>query len=398
MDVIQMQEKLRLEKIPPCFFEIFQQIKDSYLEHAAEILAEEFITETLDSVHILIPYRKTVLDAARVIREEEAMCLLLCLLEEWVLRNESLPCMEYSALCGEGAAYDLFHIFAAIPRIPENLDYLRRHKVPEDVIALTMKEYDYCVELCMSQCGRPVFNFGRLNWINRLLHNRLIRIERFKYDFPGNYLTGVRVYRNQTGEVRVLADQLHIHKSGRVLGSVGHTDSDESFFSQIIESEDTIIGHCVTDGMVEKNLTKLSKKEWMLCLSEKDPVLRIHIPPDGSFDRETIHRAYERARTIFSECYPELDYKAFFCSSWLMSADLWEILKPTSNILGFQKDFVKIPWCSTGTLVFGFVFSTGAGIPADIGSLPEENSLQRGIKERYQSGGYIHEGAGFFLR
>lgn len=398
MNVLQMQEKLGMEKVPADFFDFFEEVKDSFREHANDILSEEFLTETLDSVNVLVPYRKTVIEAAKAIREDEALSLLVCLLEKWVLKNESLPAGEYIQPAGEGVAYDLLHLFPAIPRIPENLAYLRGRNVPEDVIAITMNEYDYCVELFLAKFGRPVFRFDRLNWINRLLHNKLIRIERFKYDLPGNYLTGAKVYRNRAGELCVLADQLEIHKSGRILGSVGHTDPEGSFFAKVTETEARIVGHRVdAAGMVERELTEISKAEWELCLSDKDPVLRIHIPPDGSFDHESIQRAYRRTREVFAASYPELAFKAFFCSSWLMSDDLYEILKPTSNILGFQSDFVKIPWKSSGGLVFMFAFSAGPSIPADIDSLPEETSMQRKIKERYRNGGYVHEGAGFFF-
>lgn len=397
MNVTIMQKELEIEKIPSDFEEIYGQIKNSYKEHAANILSVSFITEVLDSCNILVAYREPVLEAAKKIRENEAMVLLVCLLEQWVLRNDSLPIEEYTAPIGEGVAYDFLHLFAALPRIPENLAYLKARKVPWDVIASTMAEYDYCVELCLAGCGRPAFNFGRLNWMNRLIHNRLIRIERFKYDLPGTYLNGVRVYRSNAGELCILADRLVVHESGRLLGSVGHTNPDGSFAAEITETEDKVIGHRVTDGMVESGLTELSKTEWNLCLSDQDPVLRIHIPSDGNFDRDTLQKSYARAREVMAVCYPDLKYKAFFCSSWLMSGDLQKLLKPTSNILGFQKDFIKVPFQSSGSMVFSFVFSLGAKIPADISVLPEHTSLQREIKKLYLNGGYIHEGAGFFF-
>ena len=148
---------------------------------------------------------------------------------------------------------------------------------------------------------------------------------------------------------------------------------------------------------MNREVTILFKDEWKLCLSSQDPVLRIHIPPDGGFDRDAIRKSYERARRVMAECYPELEYKAFFCSSWLMSADLQQILKPSSNILGFQECFTRLPFPSSGRLVFMFVFPKLSVIPQDYSLLPEETSLQRAIKKLYQSGGYLHEGAGFFF-
>jgi len=266
-----------------------------------------------------------------------------------------------------------------------------------DMIVSTMGEYDFCVNMCLERTGKPAFDRGRLNWICRVIRNQLIRIERFKYDLPGKFMTGVRVYRNAAGELTVLADGLRLHRGGRILGSAGHTEEEGSFIARITETEDAVTGYPSLDGIVQKETVTLSKKDWQLWLTEEDCFPRIHIPSDGGFDKKTIAHAYARAREVFDRCYPDYPYKGFFCSSWLMSTDLKEVLKPTSNILGFQEPFTQIPHLSSGRLVFSFVFGLSAAIPEDIDALPEKSSLQRAVKERYKAGGFIHEGAGFFL-
>lgn len=398
MNIAQMQKQLGMENVPSCFDDIYEQIKDSYEIHAKEILTKEFVTNVLDSCQALKHCREEILEAVDQISQNEAMSLLVCLLEQWVIQNEVLEVAAYTPPTGDGVAYDLLHLFAALPRIPENLAHLKAHNVPQYVIDATVKgEYEYCVGVCEKAYGRPAFNFGRLNWINRLLHNHLIRIGRFKYDMPDKFFKGVRIYRNKAGEFCVLAHQLEVHEKGRILGSVGHTDTVNSYYAEVVETEDKIIGHKVVDGIIQKELTKLPKSEWDLCLSEDDLALRIHIPSEGGFDHDTLQAAYDEARTVMRGCFPDIEYKAFFCSSWLMSEELKQILKPTSNIVGFQNDFVKVPFKSTGTLVFSFVFSTGATIPEDLDALPENTSLERGVKNLYKEGGYLHEGAGFFL-
>lgn len=394
MTLEQMQQNLSLSKLPACFPALYAQIKDTY---EVQILSDDYIAQTLESCYALEPYRKTVLEAAAQLRQNEAMCLLVCLLEQWIRTGGNLADPDYEAPAGQGLAYDFLHLFPAIPTMPESVSHLRGRGVPEDVIAATMGEYDFCVDMCNTRLGRPAFDFGRLKWISRVIHDQLIRIGRFKYDLPGNYMEGVRVYRNGSGELVIFADNLQIHRSGRILGSVGHTDGDGSFLAEITETEDTVIGHKAVDGIVERTLTTLSKKEWQLCLSEADAMPRIHIPSDGNFDQETVNASYARAREIFARCYPDYPYKAFFCSSWLMSTDLRKILKPTSNILSFQEPFIFIPFRSSGRLVFSFAFQMNAAIPEDLNTLPENTSLQRAVKQLYLNGGYVHEGAGFFF-
>lgn len=397
MTLEQMQQNLSLSKLPACFPALYAQIKDTYEVHGTRILSDDYITQTLESCYALEPYRKTVLEAATQLRQDRALCLLVCLLEAWVADGGNVSDPEYEAPVGEGLAYDFLHLFPAIPTMPASVVHMRKRGVPEDVIAATMGEYDFCVDMCNTRMGRPAFDRGRLNWITRVIRNELIRIGRFKYDLPGNFLKGARVYRSAAGETVILADALRIHRSGRVLGSVGHMDEDGSFQAEITETETAVTGHRAVDGIVEKGLTTLSKKDWTLCLSEADTFPRIHIPADGSFDRETVNASYERAREIFDTCYPDRPYKAFFCSTWLMSTDLRKILKPTSNILSFQEPFTLIPWPSSGRLVFSFAFQMDAAIPEDLNALPENTSLQRAVKQLYLNGGYIHECAGFFF-
>ena len=397
MTLEQMQQHLGICQIPACFTDLYAQIADTYEDHAAQILSSRYISETLTACYALEPYRDTILMAAEQVRQNKAMCLLVCLLEQWVRCGGNVSDATYETPIGEGLAYDFLHLFPVIPTMPESVAYLRRRGVPEDVVAATLKEYDYCVDMLNTRMGRPAFDCGRLNWICRLVRNAFIRIGRFKYDLPGNYLKGVRVYRNASGESIVLADNLQIHRSGRILGSVGHADEEGSFLAEIQDTENTITGHRATGGIVEKEQTTLLKKEWTLCLSEADACVKIHIPSEGSFDRETVSASFERAREILANYYPDYPYKAFFCSSWLMSPDLRKILKPTSNILAFQDWFTGIPFRSSGKLVFSFAFQMAPAIPEDLTALPENTSLQRAVKELYLNGGYVHEGAGYFF-
>lgn len=398
MNLEQLKNELSLSTLPECFPALYECMKNTWEAHAAHILSGTYIEETLTACYALAPYREAILEAAAAVRRSKALCLFVCLLEQWVRTGGSPDDAAYEAPKGEGPAFDFLHLFPVIPTMPDSVEFLRRRGVPEDVIADTLREYDSSVQNMALRTGKPVFDASRLSWLCHIVHNRLIHINRFKYDLPGKFLQGVRVYRHREGQLAVLADNVHVHRTGRVLGSVGHTDTAGSFLAQVCETPDAYIGHPVAEnGLVQPQPVTLPKTAWELCLCGEDDVLRIHIPREGPFDKPTIADSYARAREVFAACFPDRPYKAFFCSSWLMSQDLHDILKPTSNILAFQNDFRKTPFLSTGTLVFSFAFSMGAAIPENLQALPENTSLQRAVKERYCQGGYVHEGAGFFF-
>lgn len=398
MTLEQMKSDLSIEKIPACFSSYYAQIKDSWKARAAQILSDEYITETFRACYAMLPYQEAVLRSARVVRQNPAMCLLICLLEKWIRDGNDPEDPSYTPPAAKGPGLDFLHLFPVIPTMPESVAFLRQRNAPEDVIADSLQEYDASTAGAVRNTGTPSFSCGRLSWLCNVVWNRFVHIDRFKYDLPDTFIEGARVYENDSGETVVMAHNVQVHRSGRFLGSVGHEDPEGSFYAQVQETETEFIGHRAVEGIVETALTALPKAQWHLCLCETDKVIRIHIPKEGSFDKKTIMDSYVRARKVFAECFPDHPYKAFFCSSWLMSSDLHGILKPTSNILGFQEPFTRLPFKSTGTLVFSFAFdNVGAVIPTDIDALPENTSLQRAVKQLHREGGYIHEGAGFFF-
>ncbi len=397
MNLKEMQLSLGMEQLPPEFSGIYRNIADSWQSRADHILSASYITKTLDDCFALIPYRAEVLAAAEEIRKNPAMQLLICLLEQWI-RQGGRPVSEvYSAPVGTGLAYDFLHLFPAIPTMPESVAYLRQRKVPESVIAATLQEYDASVQLRLLAVGRPCFTADRLNWLRCVIFNRILHIGRFNYDFPSKCLTGMRVYENTQGEYAVLADNVTVHASGYLLGTAGYADDQGSFLAQIQETDIAYIGYPAEGPRVLSHTVSLPKNEWRLRLCPDDLLVRIHIPRNGAFDKQTILDSYRQAKEVFQTSYPDMPFQGFLCTSWLMSPDLRSILKADSNILGFQDTFTHIPFSSSGRLVFSFLFPGCESDPASYPQLPEDTSLQRAVKQRYLAGDYIRDGAGFFL-
>ena len=390
-----MCNELGLSKLPGSFDGIYGKLKDTYEAHASTILSDQYITKTLSDCFALASFTQEILSAAEKVRENPAMCLLVCIMEEWVRRGAE-DIADYKAPTGEGVAFDFLHLFPMITTTPDTVAHFRERNVPEDIIAATMQEYDFCVDMLLRNTGRPAFDKGRLNWMLRVAKSEMIRIGRFKYDLPAKRVSGMRAYKNSAGEICVLADKVDVHRSGKILGSAGCTDVEGSFRAEVSETEDKIIGYPVVDGLITNEKCELEKPEWSLCLSENDDVVFVHIPPRESFDVAAMEDSYARAREIFAKHYPDRPYAAFFCRSWLMSRDLRKVLKPTSNILAFQDKYIHYPGLCGGTQVFNNVFPK-TGVPADYNDLPEETSLQRNVKQLYLNGGYIRNDNGFFF-
>ena len=398
MTLNEMQAALNLSKYPTCFTEHYESVKDSWKDRAALILSEDYIYKTLTECYALLPYRDAICAAAAKAGKNPALCLFICLLEQLIVTGGTLTDPDYEVPTGEGPEYDLLHLFPAIPTMPDSVKFLRDRQVPEDIIAASLREYDDSMETSVDQLGRPVFDKGRLGWLLVAIRNHIVRIGRFKYDLPGIFMEKVRVYENKAGEQVTLADGVQVHRSGRLLGSVAHEDPEGSFFAAITETEDTVTGCPTVREFVQSTPVTLSKAEWTLRLCAQDPVIRIHIPKKEPFDPYIVEAAYEKARDFFARYFPDYPYKAFYCNSWLLSQELPGILKPTSNILAFQRKFTIVPSISVGRGVFSFVFQRpAAAIPASFDDFPRTTSLERAIIQVYENGGYIHEASGFFF-
>jgi len=394
MTLNEMQRALSLPRVPRAFPAIYKRIADTWEAHGQKILSDDFISKTLSECYALAPYRSEILRGAQAIRENPALCLFVCLIEAWMREGGDPAWPEFAAPAGEGIGYDMLYIYPAIPTMAESVAYLRSRKVPEDVIAGTMQEYDRCFADGEYRDGRPTMTVRLLSWMRTVIENRFINVGRLNYDIPGRYFEHVRIFRKES-ETVVLADNLTCHRSGRILGAAGCDDPTDSFVAEISENENSVTGHQVVKGIVERETVTLSKADWEQVLCDDDLVPRIHIPRQGSFDEAAVQASIDRAREIFATCYPDMPFKAIFCESWLLSEDLKDFLKPESKILAFQNRFIKVPLKSEGADAFDFVYPLPIGY-RDYPNLPEDTSLQKAIKERYLNGGYVYEGAGFF--
>lgn len=394
MTLNEMQRALSLPRIPRAFPAIYKRIADTWEAHGQKILSEDFISKTLSECYALAPYRSEILRGAQAIGENPALCLFVCLIEAWMREGGDPAWPEFAAPQGEGIGYDMLYIYPAIPTMADSVAYLRSRNVPEDVIAGTMQEYDRCFADGEYRDGRPTMTVRLLSWMRTVIENRFINVGRLNYDIPGHYFEHVRIFRKES-ETVVLADNLTCHRSGRILGAAGCDDEADSFVATVTETENSVTGHKVVKGIVERETITLSKADWEQVLCDDDLVPRIHIPRQGSFDDTAVQASIDRAREIFATCYPDMPFKAIFCESWLLSEDLKDFLKPESKILAFQNRFIKVPLKSEGADAFDFVYPLPIGY-RDYQNLPEDTSLQKAIKERYLKGGYVYEGAGFF--
>ena len=131
--------------------------------------------------------------------------------------------------------------------------------------------------------------------------------------------------------------------------------------------------------------SEILAKCWM---GEGEPVLSVHIPPDAVLTREELDRSYSMAHSFFRKYHPDFDYKAIFCSTWLLAPEMKLFLRAGSRILVFQSDYDIKDVNYDADWYMSFMFKI-AGKVEDYNILPVNTTLQRAAKKHLIGGGKI---------
>lgn len=241
------------------------------------------------------------------------------------------------------------------------------------------------------------YGYFAFEWFQLAYDARLFVIDslQIELDFPS--MDFFRTYENTEGEIISLANGFPVHRSGFALGSLCFEDEEGSFVAEFLETEQAYVGYPYDEkGYVCKEKLTLSKKEWHEKLVPGMPVINLHIPSGVPFDELSLDRTMVNIRAFLARYFPDYDYKAFFCGSWLLDPQLEELLGSESNIVKFGKRFTPVCMKNDGYGVFRFAFKTMAK-NIDYRTLPEDTRLQRAIKRHYLDGKAIYGMTGFFF-
>jgi hypothetical protein len=115
-----------------------------------------------------------------------------------------------------------------------------------------------------------------------------------------------------------------------------------------------------------------------------DPSVGLHISQDADLSPASLDRTFEEAREVLGELWPVRQRRLATCRSWTMDERLIDVLRPTSNLVAFQRRFEIVPGSLDGDKdVLDFVFRRPNTALAD---LPQTTSLERAVVSVLQSG------------
>ena len=289
------------------------------------------------------------------------------------------------------AIYDILPLFSLVWCLPEMTEEHKRRNIPEIVTRDTIGMIENQVGDFVALNGHVGIS-SYVNWMMSFIKCRIIRVGRFNFEicrFNNRYV----VIRNSDKAV-ALSDGEVYHSSGRVLGSIGCEDAQNSFKCEFVEENDFFEG-CVCDGeYCGRRPQRFYKSDgWELALRCGDPIVSVHIPTGGPLNVETCNKDFKFGADIIKRCFG--NFKAFYCSSWLLDPQLKRIIGKETNLTAFADRFVSFPVKSSGNEVFEYVFNLHAAVsPSELNTT---TSLSKALKEHFISGGHIYGAAGIFF-
>lgn len=147
-----------------------------------------------------------------------------------------------------------------------------------------------------------------------------------------------------------------------------------------------------TTRQVSCILFRIGQLEYELKTLNSVPVVCLHIPTDVDLRPEVLRPSVREALKKLYEIFPEYADKTVYTHTWLLSAQLKEMLPESSNILRFQEMFDIEPEGYPGNDILTWVFKN-PNLPKE--EYPEDTSLQRKLKKFLLEGNQFCNGRGY---
>ncbi len=89
------------------------------------------------------------------------------------------------------------------------------------------------------------------------------------------------------------------------------------------------------------------------------PVINCHIQRGADISADSIAASLKQAKVFFRDCFPDIQYKAFLCYSWLLYPPMLQRLSEKSNIKQFADFFTIIGFCNDSSQARENLFDNG---------------------------------------
>ena len=386
-----LTEEDMMYRIPDGFADVFRQAQSELSECGAFFVNEEYVRKTNSKIHALDrTISEVVASIPAILSSDDALLYSLFLYRAMEQRERFLSSLSEFEIPDKEFAH--LAVLCLLPYFERLYDFLSDNGLDEDIRRATVNQLEDCMFLYLERTGNLGLNKRYFDHLQRYVDFGIFNIGALR--FEPRKLGKVKLL-----EHRVSGKEILVLTEGRMNSDGLYIDTppineDGAFDAFFLETESEYIGTRVgDDGKCRSEHESFSKDEYILRMTEGDDCIAVHIPQDTKLTKERCNSSYERAAEVFSRLYPERNFKAFVCSSWMMSPQLFDILGKDSKILAFSSPYIKFPSHTKGRDVMNFVFKTES---PDVASWQENTTLQRELKKLYLGGDCLYEYYGIY--
>lgn len=127
----------------------------------------------------------------------------------------------------------------------------------------------------------------------------------------------------------------------------------------------------------EESLSKIKQR-----LPEGESILKIHIRRGVNLSKQHVDKSFNLSKEFFKKYYPEFNYVAYTCSSWMLYSKNSEFFSVNSNILNFSNRFELICETQRSDLPIKYIFKKEY---ENIEDYPKQTSLQKKVLENFNN-------------
>lgn len=400
VDYSSMAYFLGIDNSAPEFQEFWQESQACLTSYEVFFLEERFIKEMNEYLQLPKDAYESFLEAFQKIKNNKNLKRLAWHCHYILFHVPEHKSVEVSlwpdlAAC-MGALSPMFYAVICVSGIPKTLGLYKNRNIPKKIAQDTFEDIKDKMQLYFNRTGCWGL-MSRAWFYSNHLKGKLFRLGRLQFgisDFKGK----INVYKNNhTGKVTVLsAPGIKYRSDGQWDGTCNISDHEKAWVSVFNEYNGMIIGNPIlSNGYASSETAALSQADWKLVLSPGDNILDVHIPGGSKMDHEACGQSFKEAADFFAEYFPELNFSAYHCETWLLDPQLQQLLPASSNIVKFQREFYLYPVLSFESRIYHELFGAKA---EDLSNAPQNTSIQRAVINHVSAGKSFWEQAGFILK
>lgn len=180
----------------------------------------------------------------------------------------------------------------------------------------------------------------------------------------------------------ILWTEDYYKQSGGVLGIAGEVNWLQTYY----------IGKLFRLGRLEFELAAAWRDIPGTHIKNGDTYISVHIPEGGGMTPEACQASFDMAMEFFPKHFPNHQFDAFICHTWMFDEQLKSVLSPNSNIVKFF-DFFEVVHLEESDEIIRHIFGNGSTKENILGR-PSTSTLTKWVVQNVKENGKFYEGYG----